>query len=1119
MSDPKTIDKLSREKIISDLDHNFFVEAGAGSGKTTVLVERMVAMVEAGKDISKISAITFTKAAANEFYSRFQKRLVERSNIKSETEFKQRPGRIPYPSSPKTREKCQKALQNIDLAFMGTIDSFCNMVMSEHPMEGHIPSSSFVVENEDYDELIKNEYIEILNGNYLDPQLSLKANEFLRVIGDYYDSKVFIATMKVLLDHRDVDIVIPNTQIVNIDIRFEDEIKSIRKIFEVLRKHENYISANATNTVTLNKAIKQYNYVINNDWDDNIPGVLLALDKTLLNKHFRLSIDPEVREALGYTSDYFKEHEGKSKYLEIDENKLPKLVEEIKNIQYKVVLEFCLAARPKLLTRLRNAGKLSFNDYLIYLRDTLKEDIQNGGKLIKHIYDRHSYFLIDEFQDTDPIQAEIFFYLAAKKPSVDWKKCIPYPGSLFIVGDPKQSIYRFKNADVASYLSVEEMFKDNKVGEVLNLYCNFRSTNLVKTYFNNVFKDMLKEDNETKEQAGFVDIPVESTNDTNTTKVYKYGVPYKAKSEDEKDQYQVANVILKLINNDDYQIFDKDLEKNRKLDFKDFMLITPAKGTLSKYTKVFREYKIPYFIEGKIVFSESKALKELTTIYGAITQPLDNRYLYGALKTSVFHIKEKDIIEARNNGYIFNVLNYNDDLKLSNELKSALSKLYELSDESKKINPSSLFLKLIEELEVFKYTGDKNLEYVYFVLELLKNKESTNEIISHLEALNYLEGLLSEDISEERCPGLEKSGNQVHIANLHKVKGLEAPVVILGSPKHASHKPSFRSDRNNHKGYLFSVKNYDINKNYIETTCFNDEQEKEVTSEGLEKLRLLYVAATRAKNILFISSIDLASGEISKEDNWAELRIKEDLTFNDFNELLTVKVNTIVNNELDYKNIKINKSNLIINSTKLSDKTYVSLRPSSLVKDNEIIDSELSDVVIKEFDDSSKDTLSTIKGTLVHRLMELIINSKDLIKPSNLINQIINELLKDEFIEYKEELTNMLNNVYNTLHNGGYKQTNGAEDNILPILLSADEVYSEVPFTYKEDSNIYNGIIDLVYRKDNKYHIIDWKTNKSDKDLDKHYKAQLDIYKKAFESSIGLKVEDAKIYHIGILEV
>ena len=142
------IDALSRNRIVRETDKNFLVEAGAGSGKTTMLVNRMVAMVEAGIPIDQICAITFTKAAANEFYERFQKLLIERSNPEYKWEDKGQAGQLCSPTD-ETRDRCAEALRNIDLCFMGTIDSFCNMILSEHPSAAKIPSDSTLITDTD----------------------------------------------------------------------------------------------------------------------------------------------------------------------------------------------------------------------------------------------------------------------------------------------------------------------------------------------------------------------------------------------------------------------------------------------------------------------------------------------------------------------------------------------------------------------------------------------------------------------------------------------------------------------------------------------------------------------------------------------------------------------------------------------------------------------------------------------------------------------------------------------------------------------------------------------------------------------------------------------------------
>ena len=165
-------DQLSRDKIKNDISSNYFVEAGAGSGKTSVLVERIASMVEKGIDISKICAITFTKAAAGEFYARFQNRLARSQS-----------------------ENAKRALQNIDLCFMGTIDAFCNMILSEHPAKAMIPSDSEIVDNNALEKLYLSEYSRIQNGEYTE-ELKEKSRRFKGLFYDHRD--MFLAGVKIV---------------------------------------------------------------------------------------------------------------------------------------------------------------------------------------------------------------------------------------------------------------------------------------------------------------------------------------------------------------------------------------------------------------------------------------------------------------------------------------------------------------------------------------------------------------------------------------------------------------------------------------------------------------------------------------------------------------------------------------------------------------------------------------------------------------------------------------------------------------------------------------------------------------------------------------------------------
>ena len=199
------MDKLARERISNETGTNFFVEAGAGSGKTTQLVNRMVSMVKAGIDVRKICAITFTKAAALEFYKRFQEKL---ANTVKDTH------------DETIRQRCTDALQNIDLCFMGTIDAFSHLILHEHPLEGRIPSSSAVVDDSRISGVYQREYSNILHGEYGDELLE-KFRLFSKVQRE--PMKTFTLFFKDIIDSRSSDIIYDAPPEGSVDELFADE--------------------------------------------------------------------------------------------------------------------------------------------------------------------------------------------------------------------------------------------------------------------------------------------------------------------------------------------------------------------------------------------------------------------------------------------------------------------------------------------------------------------------------------------------------------------------------------------------------------------------------------------------------------------------------------------------------------------------------------------------------------------------------------------------------------------------------------------------------------------------------------------------------------------------------
>ena len=267
------MDTLSRNRIISEIGTNLFVEAGAGSGKTTMLVRRMVAMVEAGIEISRICAITFTKAAAGEFYNRFQKMLIERSNPSLEWKDSGEPGQLPEPTE-ETRERCRIALQNIDLCFMGTIDAFCGMVLSEHPSEAGIPSDAAILRDEDAETIYKQQYVKICSGAYGD-ELKKLAVSFQLLHSNAQD--VFVRGLSFIMNNRNAKFHYDEAPDVNIDRLFAEEKKTLVQAIRFMKDHPNIKYPKEQKNLNAWENIKGSYQRIRGRWSSNYTNLLYGL--------------------------------------------------------------------------------------------------------------------------------------------------------------------------------------------------------------------------------------------------------------------------------------------------------------------------------------------------------------------------------------------------------------------------------------------------------------------------------------------------------------------------------------------------------------------------------------------------------------------------------------------------------------------------------------------------------------------------------------------------------------------------------------------------------------------------------------------------------------------------
>ena len=1116
-------DTLSRNRIVSEINENFFVEAGAGSGKTTMLVNRMAAMVEAGIEISKICAITFTKAAAGEFYDRFQRLLIERSNPEykgdgGSGDAAGRPGMLPMPTD-ETRERCREALQNIDLCFMGTIDSFCGMVLSEHPSEAGIPSDASIVSDEDAATVYKQQYVKICGGEYGEELQSL-ARTFQALHSGAQD--IFVQGISFVMNNRNVHFNYHEAAAVDIDRDFAaDRTELIRAVKCLMAHPELKYGGNKESREAWDKIGNIYKN-IRGRWSNNYTNLMYGI-KDL--KGIRL-----IPEAMNYHAvslgSVFAPGGKKGQWLECTAGQAGGLLEKLQKLQYDASMTFLIRSIPVMEQALREKGSLTFFDYLYYLRNMLKRDAEADGKLIRYIYDRHSYFLIDEFQDTNPMQAEVFFYLTSEHPVPQWSACRPRPGSLFIVGDPKQSIYRFRSADVTSFLKVKKLFEENG-GSILSLSRNFRSTRTLCEYFNRVFTELLPE--ETENQSKFEDIPLPEPVEDEFQGIFTYKA-YTGQAEaeypDMTDPVRIADLIEKIVGNGKFLIRGEKDKELRQVRCSDIMVITSSKKKLGPIMEELDARNIPARVEGAVPFAANQALYELSLIYSAVADADDCIALYGALTGSLIALTREDILRFKACGGSVSLKTALDREDCDDEADEAaqrtaaeIDRLKDLHTMALRLSPAALFSRIMDQYRLYRTVPAENLEVVYYALELIRNAEKSGLVISLKDGAAFIKGLIAGESGEERCLSLTADKDCVHMANLHKVKGLEAPIVILAAAGSKSFPGSYRMihTEKGSEGYIFSLESEQDEKGrskiYFSTADYSDEKAEETEALRAEGQRLVYVAATRARNVLILcNSVRISRGRETTNSKWAPIM---ETGLPDIFEMTGDSSGCSAQNgaKADAAGLyEAAEQAAVLNDRSAEKPTFKVENPSRLHVLSKLSESPEADgweeaaefpgagrwgeaeespeagrwgeAAISPEADGREDLsespeaggagdhwgspagpwegkestyggrrFAALLGTMTHKLMEMLVTTRNTLDIEAAVGEIIREYSTPGTKGCESELAETLLRAADRIRKGGYVQTNGLPQDILGTLLAADEVYCEVPFCYKDGCN------------------------------------------------------------------
>jgi ATP-dependent helicase/nuclease subunit A len=836
-------DQDARDLMASELDKNLLVEAAAGTGKTTSLVTRMINLIREGKSqVDKLAAVTFTRKAAAELRARFQVGLERAARDAAGFE----------------KERLAEAVRHVERAFLGTIHSFCARLLRERPVEAGV-DSDFTELDDALDHELRLQawagHVELLIGSS-DPLLG-KLEDLGVEIGQ------LSSTFERFAEYPDVD-EWPSGEIPLPDP--EPALTALRNYVAHIKSLEPSLPKDAGN----DKLIPEYRRLVRAERqaDFRSPAALLAVLAPFMNK------TPVVvqKNWPGGKPQALKEVESWDRFGQF--YAVP-YVQALRRVRYDLVLK---TIRPavELYDRLRrDAGGLNFQDLLLLAARMLREHPATRSYFRK----RFTHLLIDEFQDTDPIQAEVMMLLAADDPGEPyWRRCRPASGSLFVVGDPKQSIYRFRRADIVTYNEVKRIILATG-GRVVSLTANFRATAPLVEWVNGAFaKRFPAEAREVAPvysplQVGRVN---ERAGDLAGLCLFKAAGANKQEIL-ANESLVVARTIRQAL--DSARKVPRSQRERDEPDAAqpgDFLIVTRNTTNLSRYARELEALGVPHQVTGGTTLNELEELALLCTCLRALVRPDDPVALVAALRSELFGISDTALYEHKRAGGHFSFrrpLPENGLSKAHREaMEDALSRLSLYYKWLYLLPAPASIEKIADHLGLVARAacrpgGDFGSGSLAKAFELVRFAQ--RDQLSMLDLLDYLERLVAADQKYDGISARAPDGPVVRLMNLHKVKGLEAPVVFLTDPTgYREHPIELHIDRSGDRvrGYMAvyaprPATGFAPPRMIACPSEWPRLEEAEQDFLQAEEERLLYVAATRAGTWLVVTQREQKANE------------------------------------------------------------------------------------------------------------------------------------------------------------------------------------------------------------------------------------------------------------------
>ncbi|MFI5328985.1 MAG: UvrD-helicase domain-containing protein, partial [Candidatus Rokuibacteriota bacterium] len=430
---------------------------------------------------------------------------------------------------------------------------------------------------------------------------------------------------------------------------------------------------------------------------------------------------------------------------------------------YRLALTLLLEGREHAALARRRAVTLNYNDLLQYAATLLRDNLEVRAAL----QDKYRWLFVDEFQDTDPIQAEVILLLAAA-PSAerDWTRVPLRPGALFVVGDPKQSIYRFRRADIEIYQRVRQRIEATG-GQVATLTACFRSVPAVCDWVNSAFGTLFPTE-ATPHQPGFAGLKAARDESGSAFGVRAIEVPDTVSGGDAAAAFD-AEVIARFIR--------AHVDAHRRAPG-DFLVLTRTRKALPIYTRALEALRLPVEVSGGAAFAQSTAVTGLADLLRALTDPDDGPAVVGVLRGPLFGLSDPELFRHRQAGGGF-LVTAPDVAEMAGPVGEALRALRRMYEWTRRLPAPAAVERILEATGLLATTaagspgGAEAGDLLHGVDRIRQVTEEGGTLADAAEAL--IEDLSSAEV--ESVPLEPGRTNVVRVMNLHKAKGLEAPVV------------------------------------------------------------------------------------------------------------------------------------------------------------------------------------------------------------------------------------------------------------------------------------------------------------------------------------------------------